>query len=114
MIVEAILIGTMTITSYRATPAQTKPTCRSNHECTTSIGENVSELGVAASQDLIKSGRIHYRDVIYIEGIGYRIVNDCTHSRLRDTFDVFVYTKAEEKAFGVRRLKVWVIRMREK
>lgn len=113
MLFEAILIGTMTLTSYRATPAQTKPSCRSNHECTTSIGENVSELGAAASQDLLKSGKLHYRDSVYIEGVGFRIINDCTHARLRNTIDVFVYTKAQEKAFGVRKLRVWRVRRKE-
>lgn len=97
----------MVITSYRATPAQTKPACRSNHECTTSTGENVSELGVAASQDLLKSGAVKYGDVLYIPGVGTRIVNDTTNARLRRTIDVFVYSKAEEKAFGVKHLTVY-------
>jgi 3D (Asp-Asp-Asp) domain-containing protein len=109
MIIEAILLGTMTVTSYRATPAQTKPECKSNHECQTSIGENVSELGVAVSPDLLASGRVHYRDVVYIPGVGYRIVFDTTNRRLRNTVDVFVYEKNEEKRFGVRHLKVWLI-----
>jgi 3D (Asp-Asp-Asp) domain-containing protein len=110
MLVRALLLGTLTVTSYRATPAQTKPACRSNHECQTSIGENVSELGVAVSPDLLASGRVHYRDCLYIPGIGYRIVFDTTNKRLRNTVDVFVYERVEEKAFGVRHLKVWVIR----
>lgn len=109
MMIEAILIGTMTVTSYRATPEQTKPDCRGRYACTTSIGENVSELGAAISQDLLASGKVHYRDVLFIPSVGYRTVNDCTHHRLRNTVDVFVYTKAQEKAFGVKRLQVWVI-----
>lgn len=110
MLVEAILIGTMTITSYRAVPEQTKPECRGRNACTTSINENVSELGVAVSQDLLASGKIRYRDILLIPGVGYRIVNDCTHHRLRNHVDVFVYDKASEKAFGVKKLQVWVIR----
>lgn len=113
MVFEAILIGTMTITSYRAVPAQTKPTCRSNHDCTTSIGENVSELGAAASQDLLASHKLNYRDIIYIEGVGFRSINDCTHARLRSTIDVFVYTKAQEKAFGIKHRRVWRIQIKE-
>lgn len=109
MLVEAILIGTMTITSYRAVPKQTKPECTGRHHCETSISENVSMLGTAVSQDLLASGKVHYRDVLYIPGVGYRIVDDCTHARLRNTVDVFVYTKAQEKAFGVKHLRVWVL-----
>jgi 3D (Asp-Asp-Asp) domain-containing protein len=107
---KLILLGAaITVTSYRATPAQTRPECRSNHECTTSIGENVSELGVAVSQDLLASGKIRYRDVLYIPTVGFRIVNDCMHPRIHRGVDVFVYTKAEEKAFGVRYLPVYKV-----
>lgn len=114
MLIEALLIGTMTVTSYRATPAQTKPTCTGRHTCETSTGENVSELGAAVSQDLLASGKVRYRDVLYIPSIGYRIVNDCTNIRLHNTVDVFVYTKREERAFGVKHLKVYVIRAKQK
>ena len=77
--------------------------------CRTSIDENVSELGVAISQDLLASGTVHYRDVVYLDGVGFRIVNDCLNKRIHNSVDVFVYTKAEEKKFGVRHLKVWVL-----
>src|ERR1019366_4964634 len=109
MIIEAILLGTLTVTSYRATPVQTKPSCTDRHHCETSISENVSELGIAVSPDLLASGRVHYRDCVYIPGIGFRIVNDVTNSRLRNTIDVFVYEKAEEKKFGVKHLRVWLV-----
>lgn len=109
MFIEAILIGTLTITSYRAVPEQTKPECRGNHDCTTSIGENVSELGIAVSRDLLASGKVHYYDVLYIDGIGYRIVFDTMHPRIHNTVDVFVYSKAREKAVGVRHRQVWLI-----
>jgi 3D (Asp-Asp-Asp) domain-containing protein len=113
-VLKIILIGVLTTTSYRATPAQTKPECTGRHHCETSIGENVSELGVAVSPDLLASGRVHYRDCLYISGVGFRIVDDTTNSRLRNTVDVFVYEKAEEKAFGVRHLKVWVVQPDQK
>lgn len=109
---ELLLLGVLTVTAYRAVPEQTKPECRSNHECQTSVGENVNELGVAASQDLLASGKVRYGDVVYIPGIGNRIVFDTTNARLRNTFDVFVYSKDEEKAMGVRHLNVY--RMRAK
>jgi 3D (Asp-Asp-Asp) domain-containing protein len=111
MLIEAVLLGTMTVTSYRALPAQTKSTCIDRHHCETSIGENVSELGVAVSPDLLTSGRVHYHDCVYIPGIGYRIVNDTTNQRLYNHIDVFVYEAYEEKKFGVRRLKAWVIQL---
>lgn len=114
MIVEAILLGTITITSYQPIPAQTKPECMGRHSCETSIGENVSELGVAIPQDWLHSGKVHYRDVLYIDGIGYRIVFDCLNSRIRNTVDVFVYTQAEEKAFVVKHRKVYLIREKQK
>ncbi len=110
MLAEAILISTFTaVTAYRAVPEQTKPTCRGRYECTTSINENVSELGAAVSQDLLASGKVHYRDVLYIDGIGYRIVFDTMHPRIRNAVDLFVYDKAVEKRVGVRHLAVWVI-----
>jgi 3D (Asp-Asp-Asp) domain-containing protein len=109
MIVKLILLGVLQATSYRAVPNQTKPECTSRNHCRTSIGENVSELGVAVSQDLLASGAIHYRDVLFIDGVGFRIVNDCLNARVHNAVDVFVYTQAEEKSFGVRHLQVWLV-----
>lgn len=110
MILKLVLLGTLQITAYRAVPEQTKASCVDRFHCTTSIGENVSELGVAVSQDLLKAGTIHYGDVVLIDGFGYRIVNDCLNARIRNSFDLFVYTRAEEKRIGVRHLKVYVFR----
>lgn len=107
---ELVLLGTLTATSYRAVPEQTKPECTSRRHCETSIGENVSELGVALSQDLLAGGKVRYRDVVYIDRVGYRIVDDTMHPRIRRAVDIFVYTEAEERAFGVRQLRVWVVR----
>jgi 3D (Asp-Asp-Asp) domain-containing protein len=109
MIVKLVLLGTLLATSYRAVPAQTKPECTSRNHCRTATDENVSELGVAISQDFLEDGTIHYGDVVYIDTIGYRIVNDCLNARIRKGVDVFVYTLAEEKKFGVRHLKVWLV-----
>ena len=67
---------------------------------------------MAVSPDLLASGRVHYRDCLYISGVGFRIVNDTTNKRLHNSVDVFVYERAEEKAFGVRHLKVWVVKTR--
>jgi len=109
MIAELILLGTLQATSYRPVPAQTKKECISREHCRTSIDENVSELGVAVSQDLLASGKVHYRDVLWVDTVGYRIVNDCLNARIHNSIDVFVYTRAEEVKFGVRHLKVWVV-----
>jgi len=109
MFIEAVLLGTMTITAYQAAPQYTRPECKNNHECVTSIGENVSELGVAVSQDLLASGRVHYRDVLWIPGIGYRIIFDTMHPRIHNAVDVFVYSRMEEKRIGIRHRKVWLI-----
>lgn len=114
MIVKLVLLGVLQATSYRAVPAQTKPECTGRHHCETAINENVSELGVAVSQDLLDSGKVHYRDVLFIDGVGYRIVNDCLNRRVHNSVDIFVYTYAEEKIFGVRHLKVWVVGSPEK
>lgn len=109
--IEAILISSFTmVTAYRPVPEQTKPECRGRYGCTTSIGENVSMLGAAVSQDLLASGKVRYRDVLYIPSVGYRIVNDCTHHRLRNTVDVFVYTWDQEKAVTPHRSPVYVIK----
>lgn len=110
MLIEAILIGTMTVTSYRAVPEQTKPECLGRHHCETSINENVSELGCAVSQDLLRSKAVHYRDVLFIPGIGFRIVNDTMHARIRRHVDIFVYSKAEEKRIGTRHLQIWRVK----
>lgn len=109
--IEAILISSFTmVTAYRPVPEQTKPECRGRYGCTTSIGENVSMLGAAVSQDLLASGKVRYRDVLFIPSVGYRIVNDCTNRRLRNTVDVFVYTWDQEKAVTPHRSSVYVIR----
>lgn len=110
MIAEMILLGTLTATSYRAVPEQTKPECTSRNHCRTANGENVSELGVAVSQDYLDGGILHYGDCLYVDGVGFRLVNDCLNRRYTKRIDIFVYNYDEEKKFGVRRLKVWVIK----
>lgn len=112
MVIEAVLLGVLTVTSYRAVPEQTKPTCTGRYNCDTATGDNVSEQGVAISQDLLRAGIVRYGDALYIDGIGYRIINDTMHHRHKRACDIFVYTYAEEKRIGVRHLKVYVIRQK--
>ncbi len=85
--VKAILIGLMTLTSYRSVPGQTD-----SSPFYTSTGEHVSISGAAISQDRLCGAcrklhkrckepsydkKIHYGDVLYIKDIGFRVVNDC-------------------------------------
>lgn len=107
--IKLIFLGILTVTSYRAVPAQTKPECTNRHHCETSIGENVSELGVAVSPDLLLSRRVNYRQPVYIDGIGWRIVDDVMAPKNHNAIDVFVYTRAEEHAIGVRHAKVYTV-----
>jgi 3D (Asp-Asp-Asp) domain-containing protein len=108
MILEALLLGTLTITSYRPVPAQTdaSPTW-------TSIGDRTTKFGCAVSQDLLKSGKIHYGDILYIEGYGTKVVNDTMHPRHKNAIDMLVFTHDEEKAVGTRHLKVWKLSANE-
>lgn len=109
MIFEAILLGTMTVTSYQAIPAQTKPECKNRFECTTSIDDGITMYGAAASQDLLKSGRLHYGDVIDVPGFGKRVINDCMNIRHKNAIDLLVFSYQEEKRVGVRHLPVYKI-----
>lgn len=110
MTAELVLIGLLTLTSYRPVPAQTKPNCTSRFSCTTSIDDGITMFGVAASQDLLKSGVLHYGDVILVEGYGYRIVNDTMGKRNTKAVDLMVFTKAQERQVGTRHAKVWKIK----
>ena len=109
MIAQLILLGTLQVTAYQPRPQDTKPECVNRHFCETSIGENVNGLGCAVSQDLLASGKIHYRDVLWIPGIGYRIVFDTMHPRIHNAIDIFVYDTVAEKKIGIRHLKVWLV-----
>lgn len=113
MIAKALLLGVLTVTSYRPVPEQTKPECTSREHCRTSIDDNVNMFGVAVSQDLLKSGKVNYGDVLYVPGYGYRIVDDAMGPRAKRQIDLLVFTKAQEKAVGVRHKAVYVIQTLE-
>lgn len=108
MILHLVLLGALQVTSYQPIPAQTKPECVNRHQCETSIGDGITKYGVAVSQDLLKAGKVHYGDALYIPGYGWRIVNDCMNKRHINAVDLMVFTRAEEKAVGVRHLNVYV------
>lgn len=104
---ELLLLGVLTLTSYRPIPAQTKPECRSRFDCTTSIDDGVTRYGCAVSQDLLKSGRVHYGDSLWVPGYGWRIVNDTMATKNHNAVDLMVFTREEEKRVGVRHVKIY-------
>jgi 3D (Asp-Asp-Asp) domain-containing protein len=109
MVLTLVLLSTVTVTSYRPVPAQTKPECTSYYHCQTASGENVNEGGVAVSQDLLKSGVLRFGDYVYIEKYGLKRVNDTMNARHRMSIDIFVKEKIDEKRIGVRHLKLWKV-----
>lgn len=105
LILSVFLIGNLTVTAYRSLPEQTD-----DSPFITSIGERVNNHGVAISQDLLRSGAVNYGDLLYIEGVGFRVVNDCMNARHRKRVDVWVASKDEEHNIGVHRRQVFLIR----
>ena len=103
-----VLLGLVTVTSYRPIKSQTDST-----PTWTSIGDRTTKFGVAVSQDLLKSGVVKYGDVLYIPGYGMRVVNDCMHPRKEKSIDLLVMTKAEEKRIGTRHLIVYIVKVKE-
>jgi 3D (Asp-Asp-Asp) domain-containing protein len=104
------LIGQLQITAYRPIAAQTKPECTSRDHCRTSIDDGITKYGAAISQDLLASGTVRYGDVLLIENVDrFVVVNDCMGSRAHRAVDLLVFTHAQEKAVGVRHLKVWLM-----
>ena len=120
---ELVLIGTLTVTSYRSVPSQTD-----NSPYFTSTGERVMDGGIAASRDMlcplvffkdknirlhkqaecsIKSKRLHYGDTVSVKGLGLFRINDCMHKRHKNRMDVWVKTYKQEKQIGTRKLPVY-------
>lgn len=112
LIVFVALIGNFEVTAYRSVPEQTD-----DSPFITSIGERVNEHGIAVSQDLLRSGIIKYGDTVYVEEIGFKVVNDTMHSRWNKRLDVWVPSYGDEKEFdrqfARRKLRVWVVKPHE-
>lgn len=91
--VALIFISYCHVTAYRSVPSQTD-----SSPFITSTGERVSADGCAVSQDLLRvnGGPFEYGQWIYIEGVGWRRINDCTNKRLRKHIDLWVKTRHEE------------------
>ena len=109
VLIIGMLLGQMQVTSYQSIRSQTDGSPNF-----TSIGDRTHRGGVAVSQDLLcpvgkhctrnvsmfcKPEKLHYRDYIYIQGLGIFEVNDCMNKRYKNRLDVWVASQAEEKAF---------------
>ncbi len=47
---------------------------------------------------------------VYIESVGYRIVEDRTAKRFNGRWDLFVASKEEALMWGKKDLKIWIIK----
>lgn len=109
----ATLLGTFQVTSYRSVPQQTKPT--GYHWTASGVRCNIH--GVAVSQDMLKvnGGKLSFGDILLVEGIGIKFVEDTMNKRHKNSLDVWVATHKEEKAFDIKfrnkKLKAWLIRL---
>jgi len=111
LILTSLLLGNFIVTAYRSVPEQTD-----SSPFYTSIGEHVHPYGVAVSRNLLKrwGGPLNYGDFIYIEGIGFKVVNDNMNARHTNRVDVWVETYQAEKRhddeFRNKKLRVWLIK----
>lgn len=109
LILAIVLLGDYQVTAYQSVPNQTD-----RSPFTTSIGERTSPHGIAVSQDLLEAKTVRYGDLVYVEEVGWRVVNDCMNERHRDRFDVWVPNDGAEadfhRRFANRKLKIWRIR----
>src|SRR6185436_5394729 len=114
LVLTSILIGHLIGTAYRSVPNQTDDSPYS-----TATGEHVCAHGIAISQDLLKKngGTLEFGDVVYIQDIGFKVVNDTMNKRHRGRFDVWVSVYKEEKEFDQKyrnkKLDVWKITSKE-
>ena len=132
LLITAILIGNLTVTSYRPVKEQTD-----DSPFYTSTGEHVRSGGCAVSRDLLcgacmrlhkrcdqpqNAQKIHYGDWLYVGQYEYRQVNDVmgpyTKQRVNgkivkipisNHIDVFVWTYEQEKSVNVKKLKVYKV-----
>ncbi len=113
MLIESVVIGSLMTTAYRSVPNQTDAS-----PFVTATGDHVHGYGIAVSQDMLCPGsllrnakirrhrretchlktKIHYGDIMHVEGVGFKVVNDCMNRRHKRRVDVWVPTYAAEKA----------------
>jgi len=130
----AIFVGAFTVTSYRSVSSQTDGTPNR-----TSINERVHPHGVAVHPSLMcpvakvklkgnnfklcernlkgcDPAKIHYKDTIFIEQIGFKVVNDvmACKTKMGSMFDIWVpnleLEKAHHNKFKSKKLKIWIAR----
>lgn len=128
----ALLLGSFIVTSYQSVKEQTD-----SSPCQTSTGYRTGPVGVAVhprylcprakypmgkEYKLCKRGPqcgwkkfLHYYDLVYIETIGPRFINDSMawKTKMNSEWDIWVATPQEEskhhKTYKTRRLNVWII-----
>lgn len=136
LVLVAVLVGNLTVTSYRSVTKQTDST-----PFHTSTGAGVEPGGAAISRDLLCGAcrklhkrcehpeykkKIHYGDWLFVEGYGFRFVNDCMSDTsiirvkgkkkkriITNQIDLWVGSYREEKSVGVKQLKVYKIQIGE-
>jgi 3D (Asp-Asp-Asp) domain-containing protein len=114
LLLATVLISSMQVTSYRSVKNQTDSSPNWS-----SIGVHTNPMMLAVSQDLLKKngGTLSYGDTVYVEDIGFKVVQDCMNKMYKNRADVWVSTYEEEKAFDKkfshRKLKVWLIKKKE-
>lgn len=127
-----ILLGSFIVTSYQSVPEQTD-----NSPCQTSTGYKTGPVGVAVHPKYLCprakylmgkkiklckrdvqcrwKNYLHYYDLVYIEDVGPRFINDVMawETNMDSEWDVWVASESEEalhhSKFKNRRLKVWLI-----
>ena len=105
-----IPLGSMIVTSYQSIVEQTDDT-----PCIPADGYRVHPYGVAVSRNLHKrwGGKLSFGDIVYIEEIGFKVVNDTMNKRHKNHFDIWVSSLEKEKEFHQKfkgkKVKVWLI-----
>lgn len=144
LILMTVFIGNLTATSYRSVESQTD-----SSPFHTSTGQRVEWGGVAISQDILCGAcrklhkrcrhpeypsKLHYGSYLYIENIGFKVINDCmgkfktykiyTNKGYKKLFkkqlnsiDIWVPFLEDERRFhkkyGIKKQKVWLVKFKE-
>jgi 3D (Asp-Asp-Asp) domain-containing protein len=94
----------VTATAYSSTPDQTDST-----PFITASGARVRPGTLAVSPDLLRDGAVRFGDQVRIEGRLY-VVEDTMHRRWRRRVDVWMPSRGEARRWGVRRVRMEVLR----
>ena len=84
------------ITAYSSTPDQTD-----NSPYITASGRKVRPGILAVSRDL--KGILNFGQIVYLEGIGYFVVEDVMHERWTNRVDIWFSSKRAALRFGVKK-----------